>query len=777
MLTLDDGAVLLTEPRGDMSDAEEIPESTASREERAGRVLNEFLDRRSRGEPADEAALLAEHPDLADELREHLALLSELRPSTGKIGALIVQGMLRRSTDPHYPAELGPYKIVAYVGGGGMGMVLEAFEPSLHRKVALKVLRPELADDERAVVRFAREARAAAALRHPNIVTVHAVGEQNGVHYMAMEYIAGITLTEAVRDHGPLPAAWVRERFAELLSGLGAAHDIGLIHRDIKSSNILLDGWPAGLTPAAGAELPGRVKIADFGLARMLGGQTRMTCSDSVLGTPDYMSPEQARGDENIDHRADLYSAGAVLYEMLTRRTPFRAETPTATLHRILYEEPENPCRLDGHADQHLARLALRLMAKQPDDRFASADEALAALAGERRVTLYAERRRLLRRLMVGVCALVLLIGGGWWARSRPRAGTRVEPVSAVWVDERRPTVVLARYGVAGPVRVFHEFPPAAQGVTEAVLVECVSSDRRLVVAGLAAPLSGACLWAFDADTGAEVWRRDLSFERRWPDCSAPTKARCTTLLAADLDGRPGDELVAVARDLYEYPTRLSILAGETGEVGVTFWHMGELSVVRVVPDFLGPGRPALVAVGLNNKLDGFLEPRAGDPPPVTRADFVSVAMVLDPADLEGVGPPWSDRLPDLVPAYVYAYAFLDCLPFAWASCAPLAAGGPSLPAPGEVTAISDIAVAAYAGTDESGPWFSVGLVHGKNEPGPGLMIVDRDLNLRKVVVSSGARPGLDEQYWRDHWHPLVREGRVLSATSTPATDDAATTP
>ncbi|MGD8453406.1 MAG: serine/threonine-protein kinase [Phycisphaerae bacterium] len=749
-----------------MSETEDIPESTAEREERVGRVLNEYLDRRSQGEAADEAALLAAHPDLAEELREHLALLADLRPSTGKIGALVMQGVLRRSADPQYAASLGPYQIIAHMGGGGMGVVLRAYEPSLGRQVALKVLRPELAEDERAVARFQREAQAAAGLRHPNIVTVHAVGEDSGVHYMAMECIAGITLTEAVRQCGSRPAAWVREWFAELLAGLGAAHAAGLIHRDVKSSNILLDGWAAGTVPAADGGLPAHVKIADFGLARMRDAQTRMTCTDSVLGTPDYMSPEQARGDENVDHRADLYSAGVVLYEMLTGRTPFRTGTPTATLHRILHQEPEHPCRVEGRADQHLARLSLRLMAKRPEDRFASAEETLAALTGGGRVALRAQRRRFVRRLIGGVCAVLLLIGGGWWAQRERRAST-TEPVSVVWVDEKRPHVVLARYGVAGSERVFHEFPAPGAEVGAVTLVTGESPGRKLVVAGLSAPAAGAGLYGFDADSGAEVWQQRLSFDWRWPDCAPPTAVKYTLLTAADLDGRAGDEVIAVARDPYEYPTRLSILDGRTGAVRATFWHAGELSFVQVVPDYFGPSRPAIAAAGLNNKLDGYFEPRRGDPPPVTRADFVGVAMVLDPSDLEGVGPPLAARLPELAPAHVHAYGFLDCPVSSWTALAPERVEGPRLPLPGERTSISGLEVIADA-RGELRPWFAVNLSHGADVRGPGILIVDRHLDVQQFVVSSAARAGLDERYWREHWHVLVREGREVPSVSEP---------
>jgi serine/threonine protein kinase len=406
-------------------------------------VLNEFLDRRARGEAVKEADLLAEHPDIAEELRGYLGLLDDLEPTRQRVGKLVAQGLLSATADARYLAELGPYKITGLIGQGGMGIVLNALEESLNRAIASKVLRPDLACDRLALNRFTREAKAAAALRHPNIVTVYSVGEQNGTHYIAMERVDGPSLAEVIREHGPLPAETIRDIFRQLMVGLSAAHQAGLIHRDIKPSNLLLDGFPppsqggaggcstlllskegpgevlpstgwptssevgapirtpsvnewsspdatgglstsagngcptlsegGGLTnsrtPAPGGGRPpdksapsfraargrGRtsdttergatlprsflLKITDFGLARMLSSQTRITLPDSCLGTPEYMSPEQARGDENIDHRADLYSAGVVLYEMLTGRTPFKADAPSAVIHQILYTD------------------------------------------------------------------------------------------------------------------------------------------------------------------------------------------------------------------------------------------------------------------------------------------------------------------------------------------------------------------------------------------------------------------------------------------------------
>lgn len=372
------------------------------RDARIGEILSDFADRRAAGQAESETELLAAHPDVADELRLHLDVLRNLSPGQSRIDALIAQGILRGTSDPQYVAELGPYRIKQFIGQGGMGIVLQAYEESLNRTVALKILRPDLAGDRAALARFTREAQAAAALRHPNIVTVHAVGEENGVHFLVMEFVDGPSLRDLIQQASPLSAETIATFFRDILSALARAHEAGLIHRDIKSSNILVD------------EANGAVKIADFGLARMQDSGTRMTTTGSILGTPEYMSPEQARGAGPVDHRADLYSAGVVLYEMLTGRTPFQADTPSAVIHQILHDDPPDPRRLAADASPHLASLALRLLAKRPEDRFGSAADALAALDAGVRVRSIEGRRRRRRRMLAGLVALVLVSGGAW---------------------------------------------------------------------------------------------------------------------------------------------------------------------------------------------------------------------------------------------------------------------------------------------------------------------------------------------------------------------------
>src|SRR5262245_25481364 len=212
---------------------------------------------------------------------------------------------------PGHLGRLGPYQVMEVRGRGGMGVVLKAFEPALHRVVAIKVLAPQLAASATARQRFVREAQAAAAVRDDHVVAIHAVGEAKGLPYLVMEYVEGPSLQERLDGGKPLPLPEVLRIGAQVAAGLAAAHALGLVHRDVTPANILLDQ-------------SGRAKLTDFGLARAA-ADIRLTQSGVVAGTPQYMAPEQGRG-EPVDPRADLFSLGSVLYAMCTGGPPFRGE-------------------------------------------------------------------------------------------------------------------------------------------------------------------------------------------------------------------------------------------------------------------------------------------------------------------------------------------------------------------------------------------------------------------------------------------------------------------
>jgi serine/threonine protein kinase len=275
---------------------------------------------------------------------------------------------LRPAGRPDVLGTLGEYEVQEVIGQGGMGVVLKAFEPALHRHVAIKVLAPALAGSGTARRRFTREAQAAAAVGNEHIVAVHGVAEADGLPYLVMQYVAGESLQARLDRAGPLELEEVVLIGLQTAAGLAAAHAQGLIHRDIKPANLLLENGLA------------RVKITDFGLARMV-DDVGLTQSGVVAGTPEYMAPEQARG-EPVDHRADLFSLGSVLYAMGTGRPPFRGSTAVAVLRRVSDEAPAPIRALNPAVPAWLDALVARLLAKDPADRFQSAAEVAALLEG-----------------------------------------------------------------------------------------------------------------------------------------------------------------------------------------------------------------------------------------------------------------------------------------------------------------------------------------------------------------------------------------------------------
>jgi len=268
---------------------------------------------------------------------------------------------LAPSDEPGHLGRIGPYEVVEVIGRGGMGVVLKGLDPSLSRHVAIKVLAPELATSATARRRFAREGKAAAAIGHDHIVAIHAVDTSGGLPYLVMQHVAGRSLQERIDRTGPLAVEDVVRIGMQAAQGLAAAHAVGLIHRDIKPSNILLEG---------GVE---RVKISDFGLARAV-DDASLTQSGVVAGTPQYMSPEQARG-EAVDHRTDLFSLGSVLYALCTGRPPFRADTTMAVLRRVSDDAPRPIRELNPDVPAWLAAIVAKLHAKDPADRFGTANQ------------------------------------------------------------------------------------------------------------------------------------------------------------------------------------------------------------------------------------------------------------------------------------------------------------------------------------------------------------------------------------------------------------------
>lgn len=272
-----------------------------------------------------------------------------------------ILNLLGPTDDDRMIGRLGTYEVVGVIGWGGMGVVLKAFDAALNRYVAIKVLAPHLGSSGAARKRFSREAQAAAAVVHDNVIEIHGVADVDGLPYLVMPYVRGPSLQRRLDCEGPLALVETLRIGIQAASGLAAAHAQGLVHRDVKPANILL---------ADGVE---RVKLTDFGLARAADDAT-LTKTGIIAGTPQYMSPEQARGD-SVGQRSDLFSLGSVLYAMCTGRAPFRAETCYGVLRRITDEEPRPIREINPDIPEWLCHIIARLMAKQSDERFESARE------------------------------------------------------------------------------------------------------------------------------------------------------------------------------------------------------------------------------------------------------------------------------------------------------------------------------------------------------------------------------------------------------------------
>lgn len=324
-----------------------------------GRIADEFTDRLNRGERPDVEEYACRYPEIAEVLREGLLVLPAMRqPAAAYAGADVLA-----PSRQVLPERLGEYRILRAVGHGGMGAVYEAVQEPLGRRVALKVLPFHGLMDVLHSQRFRREARAAARLHHTNIVPVFGIGEQDGVHYYAMQFIEGESLqTVGARATDCKSVARWGWQIAEALA---YAHGHGVLHRDVKPSNLLLDR-------------AGNVWLTDFGLARA-DGLPDLTRTGDVVGTLRYMAPEQLDG--TADGRSDVYSLGLVLYELLTRRPAFSAADRNQLVKQVTQEEPPAPRRLDGRIPSDLDTIVVKAIAKEPERRYSSA----AALAEDLR--------------------------------------------------------------------------------------------------------------------------------------------------------------------------------------------------------------------------------------------------------------------------------------------------------------------------------------------------------------------------------------------------------
>src|SRR5215217_230844 len=273
-----------------------------------------------------------------------------------------LRALVERALSAHYELD-------CEIGRGGMGIVYRAKDRRLKRVVAIKVLPPELAFRGEIKTRFLREAETAAQLNHPNIVDIYSVDELQGLVFFVMAYITGDNLAKRVHDHGTLSVEETRRTLRDVADALAYAHERGVVHRDIKPDNILIDGQS------------GRPMVTDFGIARAVSeGDSRLTATGIAIGTPTYMSPEQAAGERTIDGRSDLYSLGILGYQMLTGEPPFIANSTPAILVKHISERPIPVEQRRGDVPQDLARIIMILLEKDPANRFSTASALVAAL-------------------------------------------------------------------------------------------------------------------------------------------------------------------------------------------------------------------------------------------------------------------------------------------------------------------------------------------------------------------------------------------------------------
>jgi predicted Ser/Thr protein kinase/tetratricopeptide (TPR) repeat protein len=261
--------------------------------------------------------------------------------------------------------NVGPYRVIEQLGQGGMASVYKAYHPALDRYVALKVLHPAFMEDPSFLARFQREARVVAKLEHPNIVPVYDFSEHEGQPYLVMKYIEGRTL-KAVMADGPIAPHRGLEILEAVGAGLSYAHRQGILHRDIKPSNILIDKQ-------------GAIYLADFGLARIAQAGESTLSSDMLLGTPQYISPEQARGERALDAGTDIYSLGVVIYEMVVGRVPFNADTPFSIIHDHIYTPLPMPRSVNPNVPEDVQRVLLKALAKERADRYETVEDLVQA--------------------------------------------------------------------------------------------------------------------------------------------------------------------------------------------------------------------------------------------------------------------------------------------------------------------------------------------------------------------------------------------------------------
>ena len=410
------------------------------------------------------------------------------------------------------PDKIGPYTVVSQLGRGGMGVVYKGRDELLNRFVAIKVLTENLSEDPTFLQRFVREAQAAAALSHPNVVQIYFTGQTDEGHpYFVMEYVPGQSLDHVLRAQGRIDNPRASQLMLQAAHGLAAAHDLGIIHRDIKPANLMLDER-------------GTVKIADFGLALPADAETRLTATGMFVGTPGYLSPEQCAG-EMADHRTDIYALGVTYYMLLTGTPPFRGQSPLALMKQILEANPPDVASINPNVDPESRRILAKMIAKEREQRYQNCHELAADLdnllasMGVRSVTAGLATRATASApgTAAGMAAPTMVVSGSATApQPQPAAVTLPEaPLShaPTMPAMQNPTLQNPTMQVMQPMQSptmpampAMQSPPVKKGTSSrTILVAALLAFVLLAGGGIAAAWYGTNLFRGGSDTDTKL--------------------------------------------------------------------------------------------------------------------------------------------------------------------------------------------------------------------------------------------------------------------------------
>jgi serine/threonine protein kinase len=555
----------------------------------------------------DDGATKGQDPSTVAEagngIQARLESTEPLVPPRVEVVEAIAHVRLEPSDWPPSLGRIGHYEVLSVLGRGAMGVVVRGYDTQLCRTVAIKVMSPQLTTSAQARERFVREARAAAGINHPNIVTIHAVSEQAGVPYLVMEYVGGRTLMDRIRSEAPLKTVDILRISAQIAGGLAAAHQQGIIHRDIKPANIMLE------------DSVERVKITDFGLARVMLEQSDLTSQGGLVGTPAYMSPEQVNG-EPLDRRSDLFSLGCVMYAMTAGHSPFRGENALGTARRVTSQKHVSLAEISREVPAFFVQIVDRLLEKNRGDRYPSAGALLDELTRHlARLNIGADSRadpplekaaKQRKRGWLALGALSLAVIGailaGSWALTRGRKANtaRVGLVSTTPLETS--VLRVAKFGQADFTSLAEALRHAPPGCTIRVEDSAVYDEpvKLVVSSGLAggrleAP-SGATLKAngdrpvLTIDSAARVKISGFHIEAAAGQHAIEMRGLCvgTIVENCQIGCAPDSPVAAVylhagARGTQADPIVLSSLRIRCGGVGVVVGGLGDTEPVSHV--------------------------------------------------------------------------------------------------------------------------------------------------------------------------------------------------